>query len=224
MKLGVLFSGGKDSTFAAWLEKKNGHELTCLISIFSKNKDSFMFHTPAIELTKKQAELMDIPLRVFQTEGKKEEELEDLRKAIKEAIKEFKIQGIITGAIASVYQSLRIKKICDDLGIMCLNPLWGKEQIGLLKELVENDFEIIISAVAAYPLDKSWVGREIENFFIEDVKKLTEKYKINPAGEGGEFESLVVNCSLFKKRLNLVLKEVVGEGNSWRGSFIPLKK
>ena len=62
MKLGVLFSGGKDSTFACYLAKKQGYEISCLISIFSENKESWMFHTPSIEQVKKQAEVMNIPL------------------------------------------------------------------------------------------------------------------------------------------------------------------
>ncbi len=220
MKLGVLFSGGKDSTYATWLARKEGHELVCLISIFSKNKDSFMFHTPAIELTKKQAELIGLPILFANTDGEKEKELIDLKSAIKKAIDSYEIEGIITGALASVYQASRIQKICDELGIKCVNPLWGKSQAGLLEELIKEDFEVIISAVAAFPLDKSWVGRKINPKYAQEVQKLQEKYGINPAGEGGEFESLVVNCPLFKERLIVKLKEVIGKGNSWRGIFI----
>jgi asparagine synthase (glutamine-hydrolysing) len=219
MRLGVLFSGGKDSTYSAWLAKQNGNELICLISLFSENKDSFMFHTPAIELTKKQAKLMKLPLIIEKTKGEKEIELEDLIKVIKRAISDFKIEGIITGALASVYQASRIGKICDDLGIKCVNPLWGKNQVGLLQELVKDKFEVIISGVAAYPLDKSWIGRKIDEGFIEETKKMQEKYKINPAGEGGEFESLVINCPLFSKKLDVKLIKTVGERNSWRGLF-----
>ena len=86
MKLGVLFSGGKDSTYAAWLAKKAGYELGCLLTVVSKNKDSFMFHTPAIEMVEEQARLMNIPLVKQETLGIKEEELEDLEHAIKKAI------------------------------------------------------------------------------------------------------------------------------------------
>ena len=67
MKLGVLFSGGKDSAYAAWLAKKQGHELACLITIISENKDSYMFHTPSITKTEKQAEVMDISLIISNT-------------------------------------------------------------------------------------------------------------------------------------------------------------
>jgi ABC transporter with metal-binding/Fe-S-binding domain ATP-binding protein len=219
MKLGALFSGGKDSTYAAWLAKKFDSELICLISIWSENKESFMFHTPAIEITKKQAELMKIPLVVQKTKGNKEEELEDLEKAIKFAIKKYKIEGIVSGAVESVYQASRIQMICNKLNIECFNPLWQKNQIDLLEELVKNKFEIILSGVFAYPFDKSWVGKRIDSGFIQEIKKLQEKYKINPAGEGGEFESLVINCPFFSRKLKVKLKDVVGEGNAWKGVF-----
>ena len=219
MKLGVLFSGGKDSTYSAWLAKKLGYELSCLISIWSENKESFMFHTPAIEITKKQAELVGVPIIVQKTRGKKEKELLDLEKAIKLAIKKYKIEGIVTGAVESVYQSSRIQQICNSLGVECFNPLWQKNQAELLEELVKNKFEIILSGVFSYPLDKGWVGRKIDSNFIKEIKILSEKYKINPAGEGGEFESLVINCPLFKKKLEVKLLKIVGEGNAWKGEF-----
>lgn len=216
MKLGVLFSGGKDSAYAAYLAKKNGYKLSCLISIVSKNKESFMFHTPSIEKTEKQATVMRVPLLKKETEGKKEEELEDLESAIKLAIKKYKIRGIVTGAVGSVYQASRIQTICNKLGIECFNPLWQKDQIELLEELIKNKFEVILTGVFAYPLEEKWLGRKIDKGFIEEMKKLEEKYKINPAGEGGEIETFVLDCPLFSRKLKVINKEISGEGNSWK--------
>ena len=215
MKLGVLFSGGKDSCYAAYITKQQGHEIVCLISIFSKNPESYMFHTPSINQVKKQAELMNLPIIIQETKGEKEEELKDLEKAIKNATKEYKIQGILTGAIKSVYQSSRIQKICSKLRIKCFNPLWQKDEIQYLNDLIKNKFKVIITAVAAYPLDETWLGREIDNSFITDIKELNNKYKIHSAGEGGEFETFVLNCPLFKKPLKVRDKKIHGEKNSW---------
>lgn len=217
MKLGVLFSGGKDSTYATLLMKKEDYEICCLITMDSKNNDSYMFHTPSISKTKKQAESMNIPLFIGKTEGKKEIELKDLEKTIKEAKEKYNIQGIITGAVESVYQASRIQKICDKLGLKCFNPLWKIGQINLLNDLLKNKFEVIITGVSAYPLDKSWLGRIIDKEFIKEVKVLEDKYKINPAGEGGEFETFVLNApGLFKKPLEVTSKKISGEKNSWR--------
>ena len=217
MKLGVLFSGGKDSAYSAYLEKQKGNELVCLISIFSENSESYMFHTPSITKTKKQAEVMEIPFIIQKTKGEKEIELQDLEKAIKKAKEEYKIQGIVTGALYSVYQSSRIQKICDKLKLKCINPLWQKNEIEYLKELIKNKFKIIVTGVFAYPLNESWLGREINNDFIKEVEKLKEKYKIHPAGEGGEFETFVLNCPLFKKELKIKNKKTSTTGeNSWK--------
>lgn len=216
MKLGVLFSGGKDSTFATWLAKKEGHEVSCLISIISENPESYMFHTPSISKTRKQAEVMDLPLIIKKTSGVKEEELKDLENAIKIAIKDYGIKGIVTGAVESVYQASRIQIICNKLGLECFNPLWQKDQIKLLEDLLKEKFRVIITGVAAYPLNGSWLGREINQEFISDIRKLNEKYKINPAGEGGEFETFVLECPLFKKPLKVTGANFSGEENSWR--------
>jgi diphthine-ammonia ligase len=220
MKVGVLFSGGKDSTYAAWLARKKGYEIECLITVVSKNNDSFMFHTPAIDLAKKQAEAMGIPIVLRESDGQKEVELTDLTRAIEKAMAKYNIVGIITGAVESVYQSKRIQEICNELKIECFNPLWQKDQMELLDELVRDKFEAVIVGVAAAPFDQKWIGRKINAQFIEKMKELKEKYKINPAGEGGEFESFVTNCPLFKHALKIKDMEISGEGNAWRAKLI----
>ena len=216
MRIGILFSGGKDSTYAAYLARKNGHSIKCLITLESENKESFMFHTPSINCTEVQALALRVPIISVKTSGEKEKELVDLENAIKLAVVDYGIQGIVTGAVGSVYQASRVQKICNKLGIECFNPLWQKDQLELLEDLIKEKFEIIIVGVFAFPLDKKWLGRKIDKEFILDVKKLSSKFGINPAGEGGEFESLVVDCPLFSHKLNVERFEDFGEGNSFR--------
>lgn len=217
MKLGILFSGGKDSTLAIWLAKKQGYEISCLITLISKNPDSYMFHTPSIKQTEKQAKAMKIPLIKVKTEGEKEKELRDLEKAIRESKKKYGIEGIVTGAVESVYQASRIQRICDKLDLECFNPLWQKDQVELLDDLIKNKFEVIVTGVFAYPLEREWLGRKIDKKFIKEVEELNKKYKINPAGEGGEFETFVLNVpGFFKKELKIKSKKISGEGNSWK--------
>lgn len=217
MKLGVLFSGGKDSCYAAYLAKRVGHELACLISILSENPNSYMFHTPSIEQVKKQAEVMELPLVMQKTKGEKELELAELEKAIKSAKEKYHIEGIISGALASNYQKLRIEDICNKLNVKCINPLWHKDELSYLKKLVDNNFKIIITGVFAYPLNQFWLGREINSQFIEEINKLNKKYKIHIAGEGGEFETFILDCPLFRHELKIKSYKDIKEGeNSWR--------
>jgi asparagine synthase (glutamine-hydrolysing) len=212
----VLFSGGKDSCMAAHLAKKAGHELSCLITILSENPDSYMFHTPSIERTKQQAEIMNLPLILESTKGIKEEELEDLEEAIRKARDKYSIDCIVTGALHSNYQVTRIQKICDKLELECLNPLWHKNELEYLKEIIREKFRVIITGVASEGLDQAWLGREIDEKFIRDIIELNKKFQIHISGEGGEFETFVLNCPLFERELKITDKKISGSGNSWR--------
>lgn len=213
MKLGVLFSGGKDSAYALYKAMQK-EEVVCLITVISKNKESYMFHTPNIGITELQAEAIGLPLIKETTKGIKEKELDDLKKAIKRAKEEYSIAGIVTGAIASNYQASRIQKICDELRLECINPLWGTDQTELLNEIVANKFKVVISGVFAEGLKKEWLGKEIDKKMIKDLAKLKEQYKINPAGEGGEIESTVLDAPYFKKKIEITDAETQTEKNS----------
>ena len=211
-KLASLFSGGKDSVYATYMAKNEGYDIVCLISVLSENKESYMFHTPSIDKTRKQAEVMDIPLLVQETKGEKEIELEDLKHAIIKAKEDYGVEGIITGAIQSVYQASRVQKICEELDIEAFNPLWQKDEDSYLYELVENDFNVIIVGVFAYPFDSTWLLRNIDKKFIEEIRLLNKKYMIHVAGEGGEFETFVIDCPLYRRSLKIIDKKIVSEG------------
>lgn len=204
MRLGVLYSGGKDSTLAL-MKAKEYHEIVCLISIVSENKESFMFHTPNIDMTLLQSQAMELPLVRVTTKGEKEEELRDLRKAIEEAKKRYKIDGIVTGAVRSTYQASRIQLICHELDLWCFNPLWLKDQVELLNEVVDKKIHAIIGGIFAEPLDESYLGAEINAQMIDRLAKIAASHHINPAGEGGEIETTVLDAPVFKKKI--VIKE-----------------
>ena len=217
MRLGVLFSGGKDSTLALHKAAEK-EEVVCLITLVSENKESFMFHTPNIDVTVLQAEAMGLPLIKKATKGKPEEELKDLEEAIAQAVNCFKIEGVVTGAVESAYQAKRIQSICNQLNISCFSPLWKKNQKALLEELVAKGFKVIISGIFAYPLDKSWLGKEVDNELIERLSLLGEEFGLSVAGEGGEIETTVLDAPLFKKKIEILDSAVEAKGNS--GVFV----
>jgi diphthine-ammonia ligase len=204
MKLGVLFSSGKDSAYAAYLMQRQNYELTCLLTVLSKNPESYMFHTPAIEMASLQADAMHIPLITRHTDGEKEKELYDLQQLLKQGKREHKIEGIICGAVFSAYQRERIEMVCDALGLKIFSPLWHKSQEKLLRELVANKFTVIFSAVAGDGLHEGWLGRTLDEKAIQELVQLKQKFGVHEAGEGGEFESLVLDCPLFKRKLKIV--------------------
>lgn len=200
MRVGVLFSGGKDSFYA--LHKATRYEeVACLISVMSANKESFMFHTPGQNLLDAQADAVGLPLVTVTSKGEKEAELDDLEAAIRLAKKKFGIQGVVTGALASVYQATRVQRICNKLKLSCFNPLWQKDQVFLLHELVRDGFVVGINAVAAEPFDERWLGVRIDQEAIDKLVLLQQRHGINPAGEGGEYETYVIDSPLHRKKL-----------------------
>jgi diphthine-ammonia ligase len=213
MKVGVLFSGGKDSSLALF-KTQQSHDVVCLITLVSKNPESYMFHVPNIELTELQAEAIGLPLVQRVTKGEKENELEDLREVLSLVQKRFRIEGVVTGAIRSVYQSTRIQRVCGDLGLQCFSPLWMLDQLELLNELVRGGFRVVVSGVFAYPLDENFLGRVIDSEMIEKLRKISEKYGLSPAGEGGEMETTVLDAPFFKKRIEILDCEASFKGNS----------
>jgi len=202
MRLGVLCSGGKDSLFACWRAMQK-EEVACLITIVSANPESYMFHTPNVRLAALQAEAAQLPLVEVETAGEKEVELEDLERAIIIARERHGIEGVVTGAILSVYQATRVQRICRDLGLWCFNPLWHADQEEYLRDLIREGFAVRVIGVYSYPFDETWLGREIDAAAVEELKKMAAKYRITLTGEGGEIETFVTDAPFFKKRIEI---------------------
>lgn len=218
MRLAALFSGGKDSTYAIYLAKKQGNSINYLATIFSKRNDSYMYHTLNIGLTLFQAKAMGIKLISKESSGKKEKEVKDLEILLSG----LDIDGVVCGAIASRYQRERVRKVCKKLGLKLLNPLWGIDVDSYIKNLIQNKFNIMITGVFAEGFSKSWIGRKLDENCIIDLKDLERKYKINIAGEGGEFETAVLDCPLFKKKIRILNSEIHWDKNTKTG-FLEIK-
>ena len=208
MRLAVLFSGGKDSCYAARLAEEAGHDVDYLVSMRSENPDSYMFHTVNIGLTELQAYAWGKEHVEAKTRGVKEKELDDLERSLGG----LDVEGVVTGAIASSYQRERVDRICGELGLEHLSPLWGRERVGLLNEMLRRGMVIVISAVAAQGLDQKWLGAKLDRQAVNRLVQLMDRYGVDPCGEGGEYESLVLDAPWF--RYGIEVKEAE---RSWDG-------
>jgi len=211
-RLAVLWSTGKDSNYALHILKRQNYNIVCLVTLTSKNPDSYMFHTPTVQLSRLQAEALGIPLLIEETAGEEETELTDLKKALKRAKWEYSAEGIATGAIYSNYQRTRIEETADQLGLKIFSPLWHTDQETEMRELLQAGFRFIFTSIAAEGLDPSWLGREITEKDIEKLKELHKKKGLNIAGEGGEFESLVIDGPDYKKTIEIQEAKKTREG------------
>jgi diphthine-ammonia ligase len=209
MKIAALISGGKDSVFAIHKALEEGHEVTHLISIIPARDDSYMYHSINLHMVELISAASEIPLIQQQSSGIKELELDDLTLALKKV----NVDGVSVGAIESQYQASRVQKICDSLGLKVYAPLWHRDPEELLYEMAKV-LDIRIVRVAANGMDQSWLGRPINVNSIENLKALNRRYMVHMAGEGGEYETVVLDAPFFKKRIEIVKSEVEWEGDA----------
>jgi len=210
MNVAVLISGGKDSALALHRALKEGYNVKYLVTMIPQREDSWMFHYPNVRLTSLFAEACNLPLVKAETSGVKEKELEDLKRLLAD----LDVEGVVSGAIRSVYQKSRLDQICREIGLESIAPLWHEPPERLMEELITEGFYVIFMGVYAYGLDQRWLGRRLDWDALKDLVELNEKYKISIVGEGGEYETLVLDAPFFKKRIRILKARIVWDGES----------
>lgn len=198
MRVAVLFSGGKDSCYTVWLLQHQGWDVVALLTVSPSSSESMLFHYPGINWTSMQAQALGISQFIMEPEG---EELNALENALGQLVKEHGIVGLAAGAVASDYQRSRFDRVCDSVGIKSYCPLWHKDPKAIQNDLVNAGFRTVMTGVAALGLDVSWLGREMTETAWKELRELSRHYGINLAGEGGEYETFVLDAPMFTEEI-----------------------
>jgi len=218
-----LFSGGKDSSWALYRALEEGHPVERLVTVHPQG-DSYMYHTPATDLAALAADSVGIDLLdvhpedfgaddVTDSGAQGDAELEPLERALEGLAEEWGgIGGVTAGAVESDYQTSRIQGMCDRLDAELFAPLWQRDPHELADAMLDAGFEVRIVQVAAHGLDESWLGRTLDRDAIEELTELNEEYGVHVLGEGGEFETLVIDGPHMARRIELEYEPV------WEGT------
>ena len=218
MNLGSLFSGGKDSTYAIYLAQKQGHEVTCLLSVFAKSEESHLLHHPNLQWTKLQSESMKIPqLTIHSTSDETDDELFALETLLKNAKEQFHIEGLVHGGIKSQFQKEKFETLCLKLDLIVVTPLWNAKPEQYMNDLFDSNFVFIMITVSSDGLDDTWLGKTISKSDIDTLRDLSDKFGFNLNFEGGEAETFVVNCPLFANSIKINQAKKIWDG--YRGRF-----
>ncbi len=209
MRVACLFSGGKDSTYAAYVAMQRGWEIASLLTIRPADPESMMFHVPNLALTAMQAEAMGFPRIEETAEPGQEGELEALRRIFRRA----DVDGVVVGAIASDYQHSRVNQVAAELGLRVFAPLWRQDPAKLVHDYLSAGLRIVFSSVSADGFDASWLGRRWDAEAVQGLLDLGRTHGIHPCGEGGEFETLVLDAPFFRKAI-----EVLEATPEWHGT------
>jgi len=203
MSWAALTSGGKDSILSCQKALDSGKDVKYLVTARPKNPDSYMFHSANLEAVPVIARVAGMEYSEITTHGRKEEELADLE----EGLAALNIEGVIAGAVASVYQAERVKSICDRLGLELFTPLWQMNTEELVLEVAKR-LDAMIVVTAAEGLDATYLGAHFDAALIDRLKRVATKYRINIAGEGGEYESLTLNAPFYSRPITYTTSEI----------------
>ena len=218
MKLAALFSGGKDSTYSIYKVKQMGHNVQCLVTIFPKSSDSHLLHFPTIGLTKLQSKTLKIPQIISTSDSDElEEEMNTLRVLLEKAKRDFQIDGLVHGGISSEFQKKCFEKICMENDLEVVTPLWKTNAKKYMIDLIHSNFKFILTSVSSDGLDERWLGKIISADDILQLDKLSNKHGFNLSFEGGEAESLVVDCPLYSYPIIINKSKTIWDG--YRGRF-----
>src|ERR687892_65299 len=184
MRLGCLFSGGKDSTYAIYESIRQGHEISCLLTLFPPSNESLLFHFPNVAIT---------PL-------------------LAKAIILYRIDGIVHGGISSRFQHSNFSRCCSNYGLRVVSPLWGRPAVKFMRELIKNGFKTLITSVSTMGLDRYWLGKIIDEKEVERLIELSDHNRFNLNFEGGEAETLVLDSPIHHEIVDVMEAEIQWDG------------
>ncbi len=200
MTVSALVSGGKDSVYAAYLAETQGWPVDELVTLRPEDPESMMFHTPNLDLVALQATAWgkthrSVPVR----SGGAEAELSALEGALKGT------RGpIVAGAIASSYQWARLLKIGDRVGRRVYTPLWRKDPVRVVRAEIDAGLDIRLIQLAAEPLTPELLGARLDHALLAELERRARTVRaVHVAGEGGEYETLVVGAPFFSGTIEL---------------------
>ncbi|PTD94572.1 TIGR00289 family protein [archaeon SCG-AAA382B04] len=219
MKIASLFTGGKDSTYSLYKAMEEGYTPSVLVSMIPKKEGSYLYHSKNIKLTSLMSKSLDIDIFKSPSESEKNKEAEELKEALEKAQNKYEFDTLGVGAIQSKYQKTRVESISKELGLNLYSPLWNVDIEEYMRNLIKEGFESIITSVSAEGLDESFLGKKIDEEMLERLIDIKQKHKINLAGEGGEYETTVLDAPIFDKKIKIEDSELTYDENKMRGEY-----
>lgn len=208
MKVVALWSGGKDSCFACYEALNSGCEVIALFNFLQFNGKNSLSHGLSSEIILRQTELTGIPLM------QKKMPKENYRQAFKDLItawkQDNKLEGIVFGDIYLQEHKDWIDRVCQELDIKAILPLWGRDSKELVREIIQSGFKTIVVSTRAGLLGKEWLGRQIDNEFVKGLSP-----DIDPCGEKGEFHTFVYDGPIFRRPVNFSLGKKTLKDGTW---------
>ncbi|HNW27952.1 MAG TPA: diphthine--ammonia ligase [Spirochaetota bacterium] len=204
------WSGGKDSVLACYRAMKEGHSVECLLNLVSAEEKRCCFHGTDARLIADQARCVGIPLVQKEMVGGMGEYERDFKEAV-HGLRSAGVEGMVFGDIYLDEHREWVERVCGDIGIVPLEPLWDSDPRGVIEEFLDAGFRAVIVSCTE-ELGKDFVGREVDR---EALARL-ERLGLCPCGEHGEYHTIVVDGPIFSRRIRITRAEPVLKEGFWR--------
>lgn len=213
------WSGGKDSCLAYYKAIKQGHCINYLLNFISRESKRGCFHGIESGLMQAQAQSMGVPLIQKEVTA----DMQKYEHEFKEAVTELKATGINAMVFGDIYlldHMNWVERVCKDLGVTPVEPLWNIPASEIIEEFVNLGFKAVIVSCKADVLGRDFIGRCLDKEIIDEFKKRN----VCPCGENGEFHTLVVDGPIFKRKIEILESEPILKDGFWRHWFLDIKK
>jgi uncharacterized protein (TIGR00290 family) len=205
----VSWSGGKDSCRALYgLLKSRDYQVAALLTTITRDYDRISMHGVRRILLEQQAASLGLPLhKILISKDATNEEYEE---RMSEAFAQYREQGINSVVFGDLFLE-DIRAYRDQFlaihNMRGLYPVWQRDTHEFIREFIELRFKAVITCVNPQVLDRSFVGRMIDEEFLSSLPA-----HVDPCGENGEFHSFVFDGPIFSGRVNFSVGEVVSRG------------
>ena len=197
----VSWSGGKDSCMALQEALNRGLKISHIVNFISDNPTKVRCHGTDSNLICLQSQAMGIPLLQKITSW---EEYERDFKAHVSGLKPSGLRGMVFGDIYLDPHREWVERVCGDIGIVALEPLWKKDTTELLAQFIDLGFKSVVICAKTELIELKWLGRTVDRDFMQ---YLIDK-GVDPCGENGEYHTLVLDGPLFKQSIELLESRV----------------
>lgn len=214
------WSGGKDSCLAYYKALKDGVEVSCLLNFISRQSKRGCFHGLEGRLLKFQAGLIGMPLAQKEVSPDMQMYEAEFKAAVSEFKHSAKIDSMVFGDIYLLEHQSWVERVCEDLQINAIEPLWNNDPERIIDEFVDAGFKAIIVSCKVDIMGPEFIGRYIDKRLVEELKQRG----VCPCGEKGEFHTLVVDGPIFKRRIEITESQVIKKEGFWTHWFLDIKK
>lgn len=193
MKVFASWSGGKESALATYKAISQGHQVSYLVNFISEDGKRSRSHGIKAGVLELQAKAIEIPLIQVKTSW---ENYEENFKKVVMGLKEKGIEGGVFGDMDLDEHREWVERVCAELQVKPLLPLWGIEPGELLAEFWESRFK---AKVVATRLDEDLLGKDLDKVLVVEI----QKFNSHPCGESGEYHTFVTDGPIFKRPLKV---------------------